>query len=73
MEGYDIEVIKKANELMDMPIIASGGAKNYLDMLELIKSSNVTALAAASIYHFKNQTPKKAKIFLKKNFIDVRI
>jgi cyclase len=73
MEGYDVEVIKKVNELMDMPIIASGGAKNYQDMLNLIKSTNVTALAAASIYHFKNQTPKKAKIFLKENSINVRI
>jgi len=72
MEGYDINVIKKANSILKTPVIASGGAKDYSDMLNLINSTKVTAIAAASIYHFKNQTPKLAKNFLKNNGVNIR-
>ena len=72
MEGYDIKVIEKCNKLLKVPIIASGGAKDYNDMLNLIKKTKINAIAAASIYHFKNQTPKLAKNFLKENGIKIR-
>ena len=41
-------------------------------MLNLINKTGVNALAAASIYHFKNQTPKLAKNFLKNNGVNIR-
>ncbi len=72
MLGYNIDVINKATDLLKVPVIASGGAKNYQDMLNLINKTKVTAVAAASIYHFKNQTPKLAKKFLKENGIKIR-
>tara|TARA_B100000401_G_C52759330_1_gene697327 strand:- start:23 stop:778 length:756 start_codon:yes stop_codon:yes gene_type:complete len=72
MLGYNIDVIEKATKILQVPIIASGGAKDYKDMLELINKTKITAIAAASIYHFKNQTPKLAKSFLKENGIKIR-
>ena len=72
MLGYNIDVIEKATKILQVPIIASGGAKDYKDMLKLINKTKITAIAAASIYHFKNQTPKLAKIFLKENGIKIR-
>ena len=57
MLGYNIDVIEKATKILQVPIIASGGAKDYKDMLKLINKTKITAIAAASIYHFKNQTP----------------
>ena len=72
MQGYDVNVIEKSNSILKVPLIASGGAKDYDDMLNLINKTKINALAAASIYHFKNQTPKLAKNFLKKNGIKVR-
>jgi len=72
MLGYNIDVIEKATKILQVPIIASGGAKDYKDMLKLINKTKITAIAAASIYHFKNQTPKLAKSFLKENGIKIR-
>ena len=72
MLGYNIDVIEKATKILQVPIIASGGAKDYKDMLKLINKTKITAIAAASIYHFKNQTPKLAKSFLKENGIIIR-
>lgn len=72
MDGYDMDVIEKSNKILKVPIIASGGAKDYMNMYNLIKRTKVNAIAAASIYHFKNQTPKLAKIFLKEKGIKIR-
>jgi len=72
MQGYDIDVVEKANKFLKAPIIASGGARDYQDMFDLIQKTKINAIAAASIYHFKNQTPKLAKNFLKEKGIKIR-
>ncbi len=59
----------KLTKILQLPIISSGGSKDYKDMLKLINKTKITAIAAASIYHFKNQTPKLSKSFLKENGI----
>ncbi len=61
MEGYDIELIKKVTSSVFVPVIASGGAGNYEHMREAIVDAGASAVAAASIYHFTEQTPKEAK------------
>ena len=73
LDGYDIETITKVNKLLNIPIIASGGAGNFENMLDLIKSTNVSALAAASIYHFTKKTPLDVKKYLKEKKIPVRL
>jgi cyclase len=61
MEGYDIELIKSVAEGVNIPVIASGGAANYDDFCIAIKDGGARAVAAASIYHFTEQTPLEAK------------
>jgi len=73
MEGYDINTITKVNKLLNTPIIASGGAGNFENMLDLLNSTNVSALAAASIYHFTKKTPLDVKKYLKGKRIPVRL
>lgn len=73
MQGYDLEAISKVTSLLSIPVIASGGAGNYQDMLDAIEIGRVSAVAAASIYHFTEQTPIEAKFFLKSHGISVRI
>lgn len=73
MEGYDVEMIRLASELVDVPIIASGGAGNYEHMLRAVQEGGASAVAAASIYHFTEQTPKEAKEYLEEHGIPVRI
>ncbi|OPX92788.1 MAG: Imidazole glycerol phosphate synthase subunit HisF [Pelotomaculum sp. PtaB.Bin104] len=72
MQGYDLELIKLVADNVNIPVIASGGAGNYEHMFEVIFKANVSAVAAASIYHFTQQTPKEAKQFLAQKGISVR-
>lgn len=71
MEGYDIDLITRIAEAVKIPVIASGGAGKYEHMYEAIKSG-AAAVAAASIFHFTEQTPREAKRFLKERGIPVR-
>lgn len=73
MGGYDTMLTKEVTEAVSIPVIASGGAGNYEHMLEVIIKGKASAIAAASIFHFTQMTPLEAKIFLKKNNINVRI
>ena len=73
LQGYDINLIKKVSGAVKIPVIASGGAGSYADMLQAINIGGASAIAAASIFHFTHQTPREAKKFLYENGIAVRI
>ena len=73
MTGYDNDTIIKACNALTIPIIASGGAGEYENTLKLIQKCNISALAAASIYHFTKKTPIELKRYLSKNNIPVRL
>lgn len=73
MLGYDLDMIKLVSDNVDIPVIASGGAGGYEDMYNAIKIGNASAVAAASIFHFTECTPKEAKLYLKDRGIPVRL
>jgi cyclase len=72
MEGYDLDLIRAVADGVDIPVIASGGAGNYRHMQEAIESGHASAVAAASIFHFTQQTPLEAKRHLMVCGIPVR-
>ncbi|AWI03682.1 imidazole glycerol phosphate synthase subunit HisF [Clostridium drakei] len=72
MEGYDIDLINEITKNVKIPVIASGGAGNYEDMFKAIKDGKASAVAAASIFHFTEKTPRAAKMFLASKGIPVR-
>jgi len=53
-------------------VIASGGAGNYEHMFEALDVGKAAAVAAASIFHFTEQTPLEAKKYLESHGIPVR-
>lgn len=73
MRGYDITISKKVSEAVKIPIIASGGAGIYQHMVEILTNTKVSAISAASIFHFTEQTPLEAKENLAKKGINVRL
>jgi imidazole glycerol-phosphate synthase subunit HisF len=73
MEGYDLTLLKAVTEKVSIPVIASGGAGHYQHMVEAILQGNAAAVAAASIFHFTECTPKEAKLFLREQGIPVRL
>jgi cyclase len=73
MEGYDLDVTRRVSEAVTIPVIASGGAGNYEHMASVLIEGKASAVAAASIFHFTQQTPLEAKYFLRDRGIEVRI
>lgn len=73
MEGYDINLISSITSIVNIPVIASGGAGNYNHMLEALVKGNASAVAASSIFHFTELTPIEAKKYLSKHGIPTRI
>jgi imidazole glycerol-phosphate synthase subunit HisF len=64
MEGYDLELTRQVADAVQIPLIASGGAGSYHHMAQAIKTGHASAVAAASMFHFTEQTPLEAKRYL---------
>ena len=73
MNGYDVELIRNVSDLVSVPVIASGGAGNYEHMFQALTKGKASAVAAASIFHFTEQTPLEAKQYLNERNIHVRL
>lgn len=73
MEGYDLPLIEAVANAVRIPVIASGGAGNYGHMIEAVEQAGASAVAAASIFHFTEQTPAEAKAALAAAGIPVRM
>ncbi len=73
MKGYEVELTRQIAEAVSIPVIASGGAGKYEHMYEVIKHGKANAVAAASIFHFTEQTPLGAKRYLRGKGLHTRI
>ncbi len=72
--GFDIEMLKRVCEWVNVPVIASGGAGGSGDFVELFREiPDISAGLAASIFHFGEVTIPELKNTLKENGISVRI
>lgn len=72
MAGYDVPLIETVARAVKIPVIASGGAGSYEHMVQAIKESGASAVAAASIFHFTELTPAGAKAALAAAGVPVR-
>jgi cyclase len=51
--GFANEALAKLSELVNIPIIASGGAGTIQDFVNTFKYGKADAALAASVFHFK--------------------
>ena len=72
MRGYDLPLLETVVSKVNIPVIASGGAGNYQHMIDAVKEAGVSAVAAASMFHFTEQTPEGARKALESSGINVR-
>ena len=72
-EGFDLELMKRINENVNIPIIASGGVGNLDDLYDGIAIGKADAVLAASIFHFGNYTIQEAKEYLTNKGINMRV
>jgi imidazole glycerol-phosphate synthase subunit HisF len=73
LEGYDLELVRAVASAVTIPVIASGGAGTYAHMAAAILEGGASAVAAASMFHFTEQTPLEAKHHLRDCGVAVRI
>jgi cyclase len=71
MNGYDLEVIQKIRERVNVPIILSGGAGTLEHFYEAV-SAGADAVAAASAFLFTEITPRKVAQYFHKHNIPAR-
>lgn len=73
MEGYDLDLVHSVAAAVTIPVIASGGAGEYRHMAEALLEAGASAVAAASMFHFTEQTPLEAKHYLRSRGVAVRM
>jgi cyclase len=71
-QGYDLALIEAVVGAVKIPVIASGGAGNYQHMVDAVTQAGASAVAAASMFHFTEQTPAGAKEALARAGVPVR-
>jgi cyclase len=71
--GFANEALAKISELVNIPIIASGGAGNMEHFADTFTDGKADAALAASVFHFKEMEIPTLKNYLKTKGIPVRI
>ena len=70
--GFDIELYQALAEVVDVPVIAFGGAGNMQHFVDLFTKTNVTGTLVGALLHNKVLTIKDIKKALHKSGVVVR-
>ncbi len=70
-DGYDLELIQRLRDVVNVPIIASGGVGTLEHLAEGLEAGADAALAA-SIFHEATYSMPETKDYLKARGVDVR-
>ena len=70
-DGYDLELMEQVTKVVDVPVIASGGAGKKEHFVDVCKKG-ASAVLAASLFHFKQLEISDLKKYMKQNGIEVR-
>lgn len=71
--GYDIALMKRITDSVNVPVIASGGVGNLQHLADGVLQGGVDAVLAASIFHFGEYTVGEAKRFMAQQGIEMRL
>lgn len=61
MNGFDIQLVQLVEQLIKVPIVATGGAGEPKHVMDLFSKTNIEAVGAASIFYFNRYTPYDLK------------
>lgn len=71
-DGFDLKLYQTIGRVVNVPIIASGGAGKIQDFVDVFEQTPVTGALAASVFHFKELTIPQVKQMLAKEGVPVR-
>ncbi len=69
MGGYDLELLELVRQHTSLPVVACGGAGHFKDLVDALLKAHVHAVACASLFHFGDNSPLRAKAYLKNHGI----
>ena len=72
-DGYDNELNRAVSELVEVPVIASGGAGNLQHFADALLAGKSDAVLAASVFHYGEFSIRQTKEFLRSQGIEVRL
>jgi cyclase len=72
-DGFDIELTRAVTSVVNIPVIASGGAGKLEHFSEAVTEANADALLAASLFHYNELPIKDVKEYLNEKGIPVRL
>jgi cyclase len=55
-KGFDCELVREVSMEVNIPVIASGGMGSLFDFAEVVESGHADAVAAASVFHYREVT-----------------
>jgi imidazole glycerol-phosphate synthase subunit HisF len=70
--GYDIPLTQAVADIVNIPVIASGGCGKLEHILQVFQETNASAALAASIFHYQQYTVQQVKDYLKDQGVLVR-
>jgi cyclase len=73
MTGYDLKMASLVAEAVSVPVIICGGAGNFMHLTEALQQTAVAAAACASLFHFGDNNPIRARSHLRNLGIPVRV
>ncbi len=71
--GFDLALTRAVTDVLEIPLIASGGVGNLQHLADGVKQGGADAVLAASIFHFGEYTVQQAKEYMAKQGIEVRL
>jgi cyclase len=72
-KGFDNVLMKLISDVVEVPIIASGGVGILQHFVDGVKDGEADAVLAASIFHYGEFTIQEAKQYMAENNIEVRL
>ena len=72
-DGYDNELNQAVSELVEVPVIASGGAGTLPHFADALVKGKADAVLAASVFHYGEFSIRQTKEYLRNQGIEVRL
>lgn len=73
MGGLDLELLKFVTDRVSIPVIGAGGVGNYHDLLAGYNINGIDAIGVASLFHFTDSNPLRAKAVLQNHKLSFKV
>jgi cyclase len=71
--GFDIEFTKAISDVVDLPVVASGGAGTLEHFYEGVVLGGAQILLAASVFHYRIISIREVKDYLREKGLKVNV